>query len=290
MRIIDAHQHFWDLSLNKHPWLTEAGKVSFRYGDYAAIRRDYLPDAYRRDTMDFEIAGSVYIEAEWDAADPVGEMAWIDALRADGDLPSVCVAQAWFHHGDIAGVLEAHAAFPFVRGVRHKPPEPAGFMDDTAWRDGYALLSRHGFSFDLQTPWSRLEEAYRLARDFPDTVIILNHTGLPADRSRDGLAGWRAALRRFAEAPNVAVKISGIGVPQQPWTVESNRGIVLDTIGAFGVERCMFASNFPVDGLVGSFRNIFGGLLEITAELSRDERSMLFHDNAVRYYRIGEPG
>ncbi len=286
MKVIDSHHHFWDLGLKRHPWLTEEGLIPFRYGDYAAIRQNYMPAEFRSDAQDFEIAGSVYIEAEWNPSDPVGETAWLKKLRQEDGLPSVCVAQAWLHHDDVESVLSRQAAFDFVRGVRHKPPEPDGFMAETRWRRGFALLSQLGLSFDLQTPWPRLGEAAALARDFPDTQIILNHTGLPADRSEEGLAGWRKAMQQFAEAPNVAVKISGIGLPDKPWTVACNREIVLDTIEIFGVERCMFASNFPVDSLVASYTTIFNGFLEITSGFSQPEREKLFHDNAVRYYRI----
>ena len=161
-------------------------------------------------------------------------------------------------------------------------------MDGAAWRNGYARLAGYGLSFDLQSPWTRLEEAFRLACDFPETLIILNHTGLPADRSKEGLAGWRSAMRLFAVAPNVAVKISGIGDADREWTVGFNRAVVLDTIEIFGVERCMFASNFPVDSLVAGYAQIFDGFFSITAGFSQTEREMLFHDNAVRYYRINE--
>lgn len=286
MKIIDAHHHFWDLSLNSHPWLTEAGRIPFRYGDYSSIRCDYLPADFRRDTEGFEIAGSVYIEAEWNAEDPIGETAWLATIREKHGLPSACVAQAWLHHDDVGAVLEGQAAYSFVRAVRHKPPEPAGSMDGAKWRAGYALLEEFGLSFDLQTPWSRLAEAHRLAEDFPDTLIVLNHTGLPADRSDEGLQGWRKAMRHFAQAPNVAVKISGIGVPDTPWTATGNRDVVLDTIDIFGVERCMFASNFPVDSVVATFAEIFGGFLEIVSDFTLAEQAALFHDNAVRYYRI----
>ena len=228
-----------------------------------------------------------YIEAEWNPEDPVGETAWLATIREKHGLPSVCVAQAWLHHDNVEAVLEGQAAFPFVRAVRHKPPEPAGSMDDAKWRAGYALLKQFGLSFDLQTPWARLEEARRLATDFPDTLIVLNHTGLPADRSREGLEGWRKAMRHFALAPNVAVKISGIGWADTAWTATDNRQIVLDTLDIFGVERCMFASNFPVDSVVASYAEIFAGFLEIVSDFSLSEQEALFHDNAVRYYRIG---
>lgn len=287
MKIIDAHHHLWDLRSNPHPWLTESGTIPFRYGDYAAIRKDYLPGDFRTDTASYEIAGSVHIEAEWDPADPVAETRWLRSVREAHGLPTVCVAQAWLHHEDADTVLAAQAAHPFARGVRHKPPEPDGFMDSTAWREGYARLAAYGLSFDLQTPWTRLEEAYRLARDFPETTIILNHTGLPADRSAEGFEAWRTALRRFAGAENTAVKISGLGLPGKAWTVVDNRPVVLETIEIFGADRCMFASNFPVDRLVATYDQIFNGFLTITEDFSQSEREALFHDNAVRYYRMG---
>ena len=80
MKIVDAHHHFWDLERNPHPWLTEDGKIPFRYGDYASIRRNYLPDDFRADSAAFDIVGSVHVEAEWDPSDPVGETRWLLSL------------------------------------------------------------------------------------------------------------------------------------------------------------------------------------------------------------------
>ena len=103
------------------------------------------------------------------------------------------------------------------------------------------------------------------------------------------MQGWRNAMSAVARQPNVAVKISGIGVPDSPWTVELNRHVVLETIDSFGVERCMFASNFPVDSLVASFTTLFDGFMTITKSFSETERLKLFHDNAVRFYHIDLP-
>ncbi|HEY6931528.1 MAG TPA: amidohydrolase family protein, partial [Thermoanaerobaculia bacterium] len=179
---------------------------------------------------------------------------------------------------------------------RHKPsagaspaavvPGAPGSMGDPRWRAGYARLARHGLSFDLQTPWWHLFEAAALARAFPDTPIILNHAGLPGDRRPDTLGAWRSAMKTLAREPNVAVKISGLGVPGQPWTAESNREIVLRTIELFGVDRAMFASNFPVDALVATFDAIYTGFKAIVASFPASDRRRLFHDNAVRLYRL----
>lgn len=293
-KIIDAHHHFWELGHGRYPWL-EGHVIPFRYGDYAAIRRSYLVDDFRRDHGRHDVVKSVHMEAEWDSRDPVAETRWLHALHDATGWPHAMVGQAWFGRGDIAGVLAGHAGFPLVRSIRQKPaaaaspeafvPGAPGSLADPAFRAGYRLLSKHGLHYDLQTPWWHLGEAADLARDFPDTLIILNHTGLPSDRSPSGLAGWRAAMAGFAAQPNTRVKISGIGVPGQDWTPELQRGVVLDTIRLFGADRCMVASNFPVDSLCASYDAIFAGLKAITAGLPAADRRALFHDTAMRVYR-----
>ncbi len=150
---------------------------------------------------------------------------------------------------------------------------------------GYALLVEYGLHYDLQCPWAELTDATALARTFPETTIILNHTGLPADRSAAGLAGWRRAMKNFANVTNTAVKISGIGVPGESWTPALNEQIVRDCIEMFGPGRAMFASNFPVDNLCANYDEIFDGFLEITGPLGTEAQRDLFHDTAMKYYR-----
>lgn len=293
LAIVDAHQHFWNPQLHYYPWLCDEPPIPFRYGDYRSIRRPYLPPQYRADAAPFHVERSVYVEAEWNPADPVGEMRYIEALRREFGLPSVAVAQAWLAADNVAAVLEQQAGFSFVRSVRHKPranrtPGDAapGGTTDARWRDGFAQLAHHDLRFDLQTPWWHLHEAARLASDFPDVQIILNHTGLPADRSAEAIAGWKRAMSAFAACPNTAVKISGLGQPQRPWTVADQSDIVRTTIDLFGPARCMFASNFPVDSLCASFATIFGGFQEIVRDLSSTEQRGLCRDNAVRIYAM----
>jgi predicted TIM-barrel fold metal-dependent hydrolase len=291
--IVDAHQHFWDPRVHYYPWLCDEPPIPFRYGDYRALRRPYLPADYFADARPNHVVKTVYVETEWDPRDPVGEMRYVEQLRRDTGFPTVAVAQAWLDREDAAAVLERQAAFPFVRSIRHKPRanrSPAegtpGGMTDAKWRAGFALLARNRLRFDLQTPWWHLAEAAQLAHDFPATQIVLNHTGLPADRSAEGIAAWRKHMATLAQCPNVAVKISGLGVPGRPWTVEANGGVVLASIDLFGVDRCMFASNFPVDGLCGTFDAIFSGFRTIVHDFSADDQRKLFHDNALRIYGI----
>jgi predicted TIM-barrel fold metal-dependent hydrolase len=282
--IADAHQHFWDTRANYHPWLCDPAVPAHRYGDTSPLRRPYSPADYVADAAGFEVVKTVYVETEWDPHDPLGETAWVERLRRQTGLPTVVVAQAWLDRDDVDAVLEGQAGFAFVRGIRHKPPP--GAMARTRWRAGYARLARHGLRFDLQTEWRALADAAALCRAYPDTPLILNHTGLPADRSAAGIAGWKRAIGALAACPNAAIKISGLGVPGRRWTPDANREVVLSAIEAFGTERAMFASNFPVDGLCATFAEIYGGFREIVKDFSALEQRRLFHDNAVRIYAM----
>ena len=270
--------------------------MPFRYGDYTSLKRNYLPPDYLRDAGALNIVKTVHVEALWDPSDPAGETRWLDQVAAEYGYPHACVAAAPFMRDDIDATLAAHAKSNLIRGVRNFPASASsaaeatrgspGSMDDEKWRRGYALLEQYGFSFDLQTPWWHLGAAAELARDFPNTQMVIVHTGLPVDRSDEGLAAWRSALETAAALPNVAIKISGLGRPGLPWTLTANGAVIRDTINIFGSERAMFASNYPVDSLAGSFQMIYGGFRAAVSNRPIEERRMLFHDNAVRIYRL----
>lgn len=293
--IVDAHQHFWEPAINPHPWLRPEARISFRYGDYSAIKRRYLPDDYRADAGGRAIVQTVYVETEWEPTDPIGETRYATSVADRFGLPNAIVAQAWLNAPDATEVLAQQASFTLVRSVRHKPGGPARrsdvgsaktLMSDPDWRRGFAELGRLGLHFDLQTPWWNFGEAIALARDFPETTIILNHAGLPADRDTESLALWRRAMTELAACPNVVVKVSGIGVPGARWTPELQGDVVSSAIGIFGADRAMFASNFPVDSLCATLGEIIDGMIAITAHLPKADQAAFFGETARRVYRL----
>jgi len=294
--IVDCHHHFWDLSGRDYPWLCDPVPVHFRYGDYSSIKKNYMPADYRRDVGPYRVVKTVHEEAWWDRTRPVAETRWLEKIAAVHGWPTACVGAAWPVRDDIEEVLAGHAQSPLVRGIRNFPAAAAspgeakrgasGSMDDPKWRGGYALLGRYGFSFDLQTPWWHMDAAAELAADFPGTQIVIVHAGLPSDRSEEGLKGWRRALERVAVHPNVAIKISGLGLPNRRWTLADQGPAIRDAIAIFGPARAMFASNFPVDSIVGSFRTIYDGFRAAVADRPLAEQKMLFYDNALRIYRL----
>ncbi|MFA7505645.1 MAG: amidohydrolase family protein [Burkholderiaceae bacterium] len=217
-------------------------------------------------------------------------------------------------------VLEAHlrAAPTRFRGIRHglsTDPDPAyarsgprpspGLMADPAFREGFARLAPHGLSFDAWLYHPQIPELLELARAFPDTNIVLDHVGGPlglggyAGRRDEVFAQWRDSIRALADCPNVVVKLGGLGMrltgfgfdegrqPPDSTTLAAAWKPWIDTcIEAFGAERAMFESNFPVDGCSCSYGVLWNAFKRITADASADEKAALYQRTARRVYRI----
>ncbi|MBN8999959.1 MAG: amidohydrolase family protein [Rhizobiales bacterium] len=295
--IVDPHHHLWDLGLNYYPWLVDE-PVKAVFGPYEPIRRNYGIAELRAESRRHVLTKSVHIQTDFDPGNPVGETAWLQSVADDpasNRMPNGIVAFCNFADPDALRILEGHARYPNLRGIRHilnHHTDPVltftdrDFLDDAAWLDNFALLQRFDLSFDLQLYAPQMPAAARLANRYPSTQIILNHTGMPHDRSKEGIAAWRDGMRRLAACDNVACKISGLGMLDHRWTVDSIRPFVLDALSIFGTDRSMFASNFPVDRLFSDYDAIWDAFDLLTADLSADERHGLFVGNAEKYYRI----
>ena len=116
--------------------------------------------------------------------------------------------------------------------------------------------------------------------------FVLVHLAFPLERHYAGIETWRANMRVMAECPNITVKLSGLGMTDFYWSVDSIRTFILDGIEIFGVDRCMFASNFPVDSVMSSYDTLFDAFKDVVEDFSDAEKQKLFHDNAERVYRI----
>lgn len=294
--LVDAHHHLWHLSLGKHPWLKQKNPGEMVFGDPTPLFRNYLPSGLRADAEHQNLVASVHIEAGWDPSDPLGETQWLDGLAAQHGLPTALVVYAPLHMPQAESVLAAQSAIERVRGVRfilswHSDPKKnfaarSDYMEDLGWLAGFALLRRYNLSFDLMIYPGQMEQAAQLAGRFPDTRIILNHAGSPADRAPQDMERWRRGLALLAENPNVAIKISDLVAYDHNWTLESLRPVVLTCIEAFGTERAMFASDFPVAGLHATYDQVFDTFKTIVADFTPAEQRRLFHDNAVQFYRL----
>lgn len=145
---------------------------------------------------------------------------------------------------------------------------------------------RHGMSWDLRVPYWHLAEAADVAAQFPSLPIVVNHLGLPWDRSDEGLAAWRQGMEALAGHDNVHVKLSELGLRDAAWNTDENARLIREAVDIFGWQRCMFASNLPVSGLSVDMATLIETVSQGIAHLTDEARRAIWHDNALRFYRI----
>ena len=294
--IIDPHHHLWDLGLGRHPWLASTAKQSGGLGDLTQLRRNYLPSDYLRDASGHNIVATVHVEAGWDPSDCLGETQWLEALEKPGGVGARYVVHVPLASSEAFKLLDAQVSFSRVVGVRDIlswSEDPArrfaahgDLMRHPAWRAGLAALAGHNLVFDLMVYANQLREAAQLISDFPNQLFVLNHCGSPIDRDAEGMRRWCEGLAAVARSPNTRIKISDLVAYDHNWTLDSIRQVVLRCLDAFGPERAMFASDFPVTALHATFDQTYGAFKTIVCDFSPREQRSLFFDNANRTYRI----
>ena len=201
-----------------------------------------------------------------------------------------------FSKNNVSEILDAHQEYKNTRGIRqilsYNKDEPKyshateDFMKDSSWVENFKHIRNRNLSFDIQIYKHQMEDAVNLANKYNDVLFILNHTGEPCYQSKEYIENWEQNMTKLAKCENVVAKISGLGMFDPNWTIDSTRIFVEKTIQTFGIERCMFASNFPVDKIFNSFDTYWNSFKEITKNYSENDKQLLFSSNAEKYYRI----
>lgn len=295
--IVDAHHHLWRLAEGHYPWLQdEYDPEAFFLGDYARMCQDFDTAEYRRRMQSLPIKATVHVEAERARDQALAETAWLHQANEQAGFPNAVVAYVDFGSPEVDAALRQQVAYPLVRGIRCKPKTSArpdlsvrgepGSMQDERWLDGLALLTRYQLSWDLRVPFWHLSEAADVAAQFPSLPIALNHLGLPWDRSDTGIAAWRRGMEALARNDAVYVKLSELGLRDASWNRTQNADLIRDAVSIFGWQRCMFASNLPVSGLNVDVPTLVDTVCLGIAGLSEDAQQAIWHDNALRFYRI----
>lgn len=295
--IVDSHHHLWDLRQIRYPWLGEDyDAATFILGEYYLLCRDYLPQDFRESWSGMPVVASVHIEAECDRSQALAETRWVHEQAAQSGLPNAIVAHVDLLAPDADERLAEHAAYPLTRSIRFKPvtsrrpqdsvAEQPGSLHDPRWPAALERLEKHGLAWDLRVPFWHLEEAAAVLRDFPKLPVVLQHTGLPWDRSEAGLAVWRRGMAALAALPNVHVRLSELGLRDRPWRLEDNLPVVRDAVAIFGWQRAMFGSNFPVAGLRISYPALVRAMVAALAPLDDRARQAIWCDNALAFYRM----
>jgi predicted TIM-barrel fold metal-dependent hydrolase len=283
---VDTHVHFSDLREEQltYVWL-QPEFVHPVLGDIGAIQAQrYWADDFVGETRFANVSKSVHVQAALGIADPVEETRWLQAFADRLGHPHGIVGEVHLAQPDAAEVIERHMAFANFRGVRDFGA--GDYPSDPDWRAGYANLAKHDLVACLDSSPETYGSIKGLAAAFPDTVISLDHAGFPRQRDDEYFALWKRELASLAEAPNVVIKISGLGMCDNEWTVDTLRPWVMTCIETFGVERSFFGTNWPVDRLYSSYADVVDAYAAIISGFSADEQVALFSGNAERIFRI----
>ncbi len=283
---IDTHVHFWDL---RHPELTygwlQPEAVHPILGNIDPIKSvRFDSTALWAEARFTGLAGAVHVQAAVGTPDPVVETAWLSEMAATSPVPFVIVASQDLSASDVAAQLDRHIEHPLVRGVRDFGT--GDFLVDPRFDAGVSLLAGRELMLDLDCAWQDMGKARDLARRHENLTIVLEHIGYPRDTADPVyLDNWRSGIATLASAPNVACKISGLGMNRAGWTIDGLRPWVEHCIEQFGPQRCLFGTNWPVDRLWGSYGDYVDAFETLIDGYSPDEQEAMLIGNARDTYR-----
>ena len=272
---IDSHQHFWRFNPADYGWMQP---------DWP-IRRDFLPIDLEPELRAWNLDGCVAVQARQSLA----ESRWLLELAEGASLIRGVVGWVDLCSPNVAKELEEFAAHPKFVGVRHVVQDEADdrFMLRQDFQHGIAELHRFGLTYDLLVFPRQLPAAIALAQKFPEQPFVLDHLAKPA--IKDGaLSPWREQIRELAKLPNVACKVSGMVTEAdwQNWRADDFKPYLDTVFEAFGPERLMFGSDWPVCLLAGSYERVFGLVENYVRQLSADIHAKFFGGNAARFYGL----
>ncbi len=291
--IIDSHHHIWRLAATA--WLN-GPPVQRIFGDYQSIRKDYLAKDFMADVVPNGVVKSVYMQVNVAPGMEVEEAKWVQSEADAHGFPHALSSYANLLQPDVGEVLDQLVACSNTRAIRqqihwHENPQyrfadRPDVMHDAAWRRGLKEIEKRKLMFELQVFAQQMDNALKLVRDFPETTFVLLHAGMLQDTSPDGVALWRKGMKALAGCPNLMVKISGIGTFERAAREASWRPIIEETIELFGAARCLFGSNFPIEGMWVSYAELIRVVQACLSRCSQAERRAILHDTAARLYGL----
>ena len=281
-RIVDAHVHLWDpAKVDWYPYL--GGGQDLGMGDVTGMARRFDVPTYRAEAAGWNVDKWVNVAAA------TGRHSVAETLELDrrGDVdghPDAIVGglPATDKAGEAIALIDEQLTAPRFRGVRPMSPKAPPVPDDDVLR---ALVERD-LVFELMAHPHQLVDAARRLAAHPDLVVVVEHTGWPRSAADDERALWLTGIAALADAgEHVHCKLSGLAMPLGAMSADAFRPWLEHAISAFGARRCLFASNFPVDGLHGSLHQLWSAYAEVTAGLDDEDRDLLFAGTAERVYR-----
>jgi predicted TIM-barrel fold metal-dependent hydrolase len=282
----DTHVHFHDFS---HPslrwdWLRPAAEHP-ELGDFGSIKSHrYLPDDFIGETRFQPATRVIHVQSAIGSPDPVEESAWLQSHHERIGLPTGIVGFADLSRPDVREVLRRHSAFAAVCGIRDLRYDD--YLTNPAWLAGLAEVEQCDFVFCDDPEVSEMPRLAAIAQQHPKLRICIDHAGYPRRRDRDYFLAWRHGMSALAAQANTVIKISGLGMCDHRWTVDSLRPWVAACIELWGTDRVVFGTNWPVDRLFSSYGDVVRAYLELTEQYSSNDRLKMFHTNAGRIFKL----
>lgn len=273
---IDSHQHFWKYNPQRHEWIND---------EMSVIQRDFLPSDLEPILKQNNIDGCVAVQADQSEAETdfllelaeknsfiKGVVGWVDLL-AD----------------DVYESLEHYAEFTKVKGFRHivQGESDSEFMLRPKFKNGITELGAYDFTYDILIYHFQLEQAINLVKLFPDQKFVIDHIAKPDIKSGE-YTEWQINIKKIALHQNVYCKISGM-VTEGEWQgwKTSDFKIYLDTVvKAFGTDRLMYGSDWPVCLVAGNYQEQLNIVQEYFSSFSTLEKKKIMGGNAVKFYQL----
>ncbi len=274
---LDSHQHFWSYNAAQYPWIPKG----------SPLHRDWLPHDLAPLLLAAGFDGCVAVQAR----QSLEETRWLLALADRAPIVRGVVGWVDLRSEFIGAQLAEFSRHAKFRGVRHVvQDEPdADFILGAEFQRGIAALHEFGLAYDLLIFPNKLAAAIELARKFPDQPFVLDHIAKPP--IKDGaLSPWRERIRELAKAPNVFCKISGMvtEADHAHWKTADFAPFLDVVFAAFGEDRVMFGSDWPVCLLAAEYARVFALVNDFAAQFPAAAREKLFGGNAARFYGIAD--
>jgi L-fuconolactonase len=273
---IDAHQHFWHYNPQQHVWMTDQMDV---------LKRDYLPDDLAPLVASIDFHGTVAVQAR----QLIEETQWLLDLADRNDFMLGVVGWIDLRSPDLQEQLRnlgPHPKFVGVRHVIHDEPDDE-FMLRPDFRRGIASLREFDLTYDLLLFPRHLPLAVKLVEEFPEQPFVLDHIGNPDIRARQ-MSPWKEGIEALARDENVYCKLSGMAT-KAPWNNWSNDDFhcYLDAvIEAFGTNRVMIGSDWPVCTLSGQYTEVMRIVIDYVEQFPADVRAGILGENCARFYGL----
>ena len=283
---IDTHFHLHTLM---HPtlrygWLDRDAVHPLLGPIYSIKPPQYDIEDYIAEIRFANVPKAIHVEAAVGTPDPVDETKWLQEMADTHGYPQGIVAEVHLAEPDAETVIERHLEYKNVRGVRDFGP--GDYLANPDWQRGFRLLGKHNLVSCIDTRPERSTKLAALARSAPEVTVCVDHCAFPQARDDDYFQMWRRAMKELAEVPSIHMKVSGLGMMDPRWTVESIRPWVMSSIEIFGVDRIVFGTNWPVDRMFSSYPDVINAYAEIISGFPHADQVKMFSGNAERIFRI----